>query len=99
MCDADTWRRSIPILAARRRSGPPGSPRTCSSGGALAALGALVAVAWHQRRVDPAEDHVGGDHAAAHVVAGGQVVLDVEQDLFQDRAQPAGAGAAQDRLV
>src|SRR6266545_4242756 len=99
MCDADTWRRSIPILAARRRSGPPGSPRTWSSGGALAALGALVAVARHQRRVDPAEDHVGGDHAAAHVVAGGQVVLDVEQDLFQDRAQPAGAGAAQDRLV
>src|SRR6266508_1495575 len=99
MCDADTWRRSIPILAARRRSGPPGSPRTCSSGGALAALRALVAVARHQRRVDPAEDHVGGHHAAAHVVAGGQVVLDVEQDLFQDRAQPAGAGAAQDRLV
>jgi hypothetical protein len=42
---------------------------------------------------------LGIDHAPGDVVAARHVVHHVEQHLFEDRPQAAGAGAAQQRLV
>src|SRR3712207_8953482 len=39
------------------------------------------------------------DHALGDVAAARQVVHDRQQDLFHDRAQAAGTGAALDRLL
>src|SRR3954466_794109 len=47
-----------------------------------------------QGRVDVVADHLGGHHDLGDVLAGRHVVHDVEQDLFDDRPQAAGAGAA-----
>src|SRR5690554_2820051 len=40
-----------------------------------------------------------GDHALAHVLQAGQLVHNVEHDLFDDRTQSAGAGLALDGLA
>src|SRR4029450_10312668 len=96
-----------PILEGPRRSGPPAWPSACSpgcrpwrSGAALPARPLRgLPVAGDQGGVDAAGDDVGGDHTAADVVARRQVVLDVEEDLLEDRPQAAGARAALDRLV
>ena len=45
------------------------------------------------------EHDVAVDDAPADVAAAGQVVHDVEQHLFEDGPQPAGAGAPQQGLV
>ena len=44
-------------------------------------------------------DDLAGDDDLGDVLAAGDVVHDVEQHLFEDRAQAAGAGAAQQREV
>ena len=44
-------------------------------------------------------DRLLGDDALLHVAARGELELDVKQGLLEDRAQPAGAGLALERLV
>src|SRR4051794_10877420 len=44
-------------------------------------------------------DRLLGDDALLNVAAGGQLELDVEQRLLEDRAEAAGAGLALERLV
>ena len=48
---------------------------------------------------DPVQHDGAVHHALAHVGAARQVVHDVEQHLFEDGAEAAGAGAAQQRLL
>ena len=52
-----------------------------------------------QGRPAPLDDRLLGHHALGHVAARGQLELDVEQRLLEDRAQAAGAGLALQRLV
>ena len=66
--------------------------------GLLAGL-ALGRLARHERRVDVVEHGLAGDDDPGDVLAGRHLVHHREQDLFHDRAQAAGAGAAQHRLV
>src|SRR3954464_7171843 len=44
-------------------------------------------------------DRLLGDDALLDIAAGGQLELDVEQRLLEDRAEPACAGLALERLV
>src|SRR5256885_12044916 len=44
-------------------------------------------------------DRLARDHALADVAARGQLELNLEQDLLDDRAQAAGTGLALERLV
>ena len=52
-----------------------------------------------QGRPAALRDRLLGDDALGHVAARGQLELDVEQRLLEDRAQAAGAGLAFQRLV
>ena len=52
-----------------------------------------------QGRAPALGDRLLGDHALGDVAARGQLELDVEQRLLEDRAQAAGAGLALQRLV
>ena len=52
-----------------------------------------------QGRRAAALDRLLGDDALGHVAARGQLELDVEQRLLEDRAQAAGAGLALQRPV
>src|SRR4051794_37565427 len=64
--------------------------------------GLLLAVVWRlgdERRLDAALDRLLGHDALLDVAAGGQLELDLEQDLLDDRAQAAGAGLALERAV
>ena len=75
--------------AARR------TPRSSSSEGSMSAGAASVT----RVGVAAALDRLPGDHALGHVAARGQLELDVEQRLLEDRAQAAGAGLALQGLV
>src|SRR3954451_11984576 len=66
--------------------------------GALLARGA-GRLAGHDRRVDVVQDDVLGDHDGRDVLAAGDVVHHRLEHLLHDRPEPAGAGAAEDRLV
>src|SRR5438132_11456509 len=70
-------------------------------GGAFAPLRALGALggAGDEGGVDLLEDRVLVDHALADVLAGREVVHDVEQDLLHDRPEASGTGAPQHRQV
>src|SRR3954471_4458739 len=56
-------------------------------------------VARHDRRYHLLQHDLAGDQHPPDVGVAGDLVHDREQNLFEDRAQPAGAGAAQDGLV
>src|SRR3712207_4651443 len=60
---------------------------------------AVVGRLGDQRRLDAALDGLLGHHALLDVAAGGQLELDLEQDLLDDRAQAAGARLALERAV
>src|SRR6185503_19584602 len=60
---------------------------------------ALVGRLGDERRLDAALDRLLGHDALLDVPAGGQLELDLEQDLLDDRAQAAGAGLAFQRTV
>ena len=65
------------------------------SGALLAALTLGELLAWHQsRQYRVPDDFISDDHLG-DVVAAGNVVHDIEQNLFEDRPQPAGARATQ----
>src|SRR5688572_27830959 len=67
--------------------------------GALLAFAPLGLLHRHERRVDLAPHDLAVDHALRDVLAGGQLVHRVEQDLLHDRSEPSGTGATEDRLV
>ena len=50
-------------------------------------------------RREPPLDRLSGHHAPAHVTAGRELELQVEQELFDDRAQTARPRRSQKRLV
>ena len=60
---------------------------------------ALVGRLGDERRLDAALDRLLGHDALLDVAAGGQLELDLEQDLLDDRAQAAGAGLALERAI
>ena len=65
------------------------------SGALLATLTLGELFAWHQsRQYRVPDDFISDDHLG-DVVAAGNVVHDIEQNLFEDRPQPAGARATQ----
>jgi hypothetical protein len=68
--------------------------REDGSGALLAALTLGELVAWHQSRQHRVTDDFCGDDHLCDVITTGNVVHDIEQDLFEDRPQAAGAGAA-----
>src|SRR5581483_3390896 len=83
-----------PVTGSGETTGPgTGSGRLLPRGGAPGD------VAGDDRRVDVLEHGLARDHDALHVLATRHLVHDRLQDLFEDRAQPAGAGAAQVGLV
>lgn len=72
----------------------PDRLREEGSGALLATLTLGELFAWHQcRQHRVPDDFVGNDHLC-DVIPTGNVVHDIEQDLFEDRSQAAGAGAA-----
>src|SRR5580704_11292903 len=78
---------------------------SCPAGRGLVRSGGLLArstpryVPGNDRRVDVLEHGLARYHDALHVLAARHLIHHRLQDLFQDRAQPARAGAAQVRLV
>src|SRR5690606_41039151 len=56
-------------------------------------------VAGYEGRDRVFEHRLAGDDHSGHVLSRGYFVHHRLEDLFEDRAQAAGAGAAQDRLV
>src|SRR3989442_1642925 len=93
----------IDLLLPRARSKESltigGSGETRLAGGAAGARLLGLVRAGHEGGVHLLEHHVAVDDALAHVGAAGQVVHDVEQHLFEDGAQTASTGAAQERLL
>src|SRR5579864_123596 len=55
--------------------------------------------ARHERRADALRDALLRDHALGHVAARRKLEHDVEKRTLDDRAKPAGAGLALERLV
>src|SRR5581483_9325148 len=53
----------------------------------------------HERGRGALVDRVPGYDALAYVPPGGELELDLEENLLDDRAQPAGAGLALERAV
>jgi hypothetical protein len=72
----------------------PDRLREDGSGALLAALTLGELFAWHQSRQHRVTDDFCGDDHLCDVITTGNVVHDIEQDLFEDRPQAAGAGAA-----
>src|SRR5215208_2746916 len=99
------------LLGSRIRSGPGQTAlgarksRYLRGSRALGGLGDGLAVVLVLRRLGDERgleallDRLLGDDALLHVASRGQLELDVEQGLLEDRAQATGAGLAENRLV
>src|ERR671917_189081 len=105
-----TWPAEMPVVFSRSmwalryawassKSKTGGAGRPVLRRGAARALLARGVGARHQRGVDPVEHDGPVDHALADVAAARQLVHEVEQHLFEDGPQAAGAGAPEQRLV
>src|SRR5690606_15808504 len=89
------------VAAPAGVSAPPAGWRgaTPPSGGFCVTLRQRLVGLGHERGVDALLDSSAGDHALAHITARRQVEHDAHERLFDDGAQPAGAGAALQRLA
>src|SRR5712691_4270852 len=81
------------------RTRGPGGPGGGASGGLLARGSTPRDVPRDDGRVDVLQHGLARDHDALHVLAARHLVHHRLQDLFQDGAQAARAGAAEVRLV
>src|SRR5215469_2888002 len=90
---------SVPVVTAAESSGARTGDRLTARSGRLLPRRPPGDVPWDQRRVNVLQHHVRADDDLLDVLAARHLVHHREKDLLEDRPQPAGTRAAEDRLV